>query len=120
MFTGTIIGRSGQDLICHRIRPDVVAGIPRDVYAFWVPRQHIKTVRARVRCDLGRPSGIPGFLDEYVTIVEFWVDPARIYGYSDLQAAYGAQHSIPLVENHSLKSQFLSRHPGASRSWLVG
>ena len=70
MFTGTVIGRSGQDgLICYTIRPDVVAGLRGDVYAF--ETRDVIPLAARVRCAHGPPSGVPGFLDRFVTIMGF-------------------------------------------------
>ena len=79
MFTGTVIGRSSQeggDLICLTIRPDVVAGLPGDMYA--LEARDVIPLAARVRCAHGPPTGVPGFLDRFVTILSFWVDPARI------------------------------------------
>ena len=75
MFTGTIIARSvQQDTICYKIRPDVVAGLPGDVYGFWAPEEGITPLGARVRCSYG-PAPI---VSNFVTIVAYWIDPARI------------------------------------------
>ena len=45
-----LLGKTEQQhIICYTVRPDVVAGQPGDVYAYWAPENGIIPLAARVR-----------------------------------------------------------------------
>ena len=72
-FTGTVVQRFGQITILYEIRPDTVTNIQGSVYAVDPGEVGAIPNGARVRC-----IGVPFSFHRYVTISEWWLDPARI------------------------------------------
>ncbi len=78
MFAGTVVARSRQqDIICYQIRPDVVAQLTGDVYGFGGLEEGIIPLGARVCCSYGPPY-LALVLMNFITIMEWWIDPALI------------------------------------------
>ena len=77
-FTGTILQRHGQITIIYEIRPDVVAHLQDFVYALDVEELSAIPNGARVGFDPGPAIGVPFPFNRFVTIMEWWVDSARI------------------------------------------
>ena len=74
-FFGTIVERFGRTDILYEIRPDIGAN-PSPIYGI-VPGEHAAIPKgARVRCAVGPPRGVPGFVENLVTITHWRVNPA--------------------------------------------